>query len=96
MLTVVAIMASGILLGYLVRNIRTIVNAVDKLTIWSIYLLLLLLGVSIGTNETIVKNLPILGVKALLITLGGIFGSVILAWIGYHLWFKSKQKVDEK
>jgi hypothetical protein len=54
--------------------------------------LLFLLGVAIGANEVIVKNLPVLGLKALLITLGGIIGSVMLSWIAYHLWFKPKNK----
>jgi uncharacterized membrane protein YbjE (DUF340 family) len=62
---------------------------------WAIYLLLFLLGVAIGTNEVIVKNLPALGFKALLISLGGVLGSVLVAWLAYRLWFAPKKSDHE-
>ena len=96
MLTVVAIMAFGIAIGYLIRNFKTLVKISDRLTMWSIYLLLFLLGIAIGGNEVIMKNLHFLGLKSLTITLGGIVGSVLLAWLAYHLWFKPKPNSNEK
>lgn len=96
MLTVVAIMAFGIAIGYLIRNFKALVKIADRLTMWSIYLLLFLLGISIGANEVIMKNLHFLGLKSLAITLGGIVGSVLLAWLAYYLWFKPKPNSNEK
>lgn len=96
MLTVVVIMSAGILIGYLIRNSNRIVVANDKLIMWAIYLLLFLLGVAIGVNEIILKNLPLLGVKALIISFGGIVGSVLLAWVGYRVWFKPKKSEHEE
>jgi uncharacterized membrane protein YbjE (DUF340 family) len=96
MLTVVLIMTAGIALGYFIRNRKHIVRISDSLTMWAIYLLLFLLGVAIGTNKTIVKNLPVLGLKALLISIGGIVGSVLLALIVYHLLIKPKQSNNEE
>jgi uncharacterized membrane protein YbjE (DUF340 family) len=92
MFTVVLVMAFGVLVGFAIRNRKKIVKAADKLTMWAIYLLLFLLGLAIGGNEIIVRNLPLLGVKALIISIGGITGSVILAWAVYHLWYKPKTK----
>jgi uncharacterized membrane protein YbjE (DUF340 family) len=66
------------------------------LTMWAIYLLLFLLGIAIGTNEIIVRNLPTLGLKALLISIGGVVGSVLFASIAYHLWIKPKHSDNEK
>jgi uncharacterized membrane protein YbjE (DUF340 family) len=78
-------MCAGIALGYLIRNRKR----------WAIYLLLFLLGIAIGTNEVIVKNLPTLGLKALLISMGGVLGSVLLAWLAYRLWFAPKDTEHE-
>jgi hypothetical protein len=49
-----------------------------------------MLGISIGVNDTIINNLSKLGFSALLIALGGVAGSVAMAWAGYQLWFKKK------
>ena len=95
MLTVIIIMFAGIVLGYIIRNRKLWVRLADKLTMWAIYLLLFLLGITIGTNEVIVKNLPTLGLKALLITMGGVLGSVLLSWLAYKLWFAPKDSEHE-
>jgi uncharacterized membrane protein YbjE (DUF340 family) len=88
-------MAVGIIIGYLIRNYNRWVRLADKLTMWSIYLLLFLLGIAIGANEVIVKNLPALGFKALLISIGGVLGSVLVAWLAYRLWFAPKKSGHE-
>jgi uncharacterized membrane protein YbjE (DUF340 family) len=90
MITVVLVMSAGIILGYIIRNKTAIIKFNDKLVLWAIYILLFVLGAAIGTNETIVKNLPTLGFKALIITLGGVIGSVLLGWFTYTVFFRSK------
>ncbi|RPH34231.1 MAG: DUF340 domain-containing protein [Bacteroidales bacterium] len=91
MITVVSIMVLGIIVGYFIRNRRLLVKINDKLIMWAIYLLLFILGLSIGANEVIMKNLPTLGLKALALTLGGVIGSISLAWLTYVRFFKSKE-----
>jgi len=92
MITVVAIMTAGIVLGYFLRNKTRLIKINDKLITWAIYLLLFILGVGIGANEIIMKSLPTLGLKALAITIGGVVGSIILAWLTYIKFFKSKEQ----
>jgi len=92
MISVVAVMSIGIIFGYLIRGELSLIKINDKLIMWAIYLLLFVLGIAIGTNETIMKSLPTLGLKALAITLGGIFGSVLLAWVTYRVFFKNKEQ----
>lgn len=89
----ILIMLLGIVVGVWLRTKPKLVLLNDRLTTYAIYLLLLLLGISIGSNKTIVSNLPILGVKAFLITLGAVFGSVLLAFVTYRVFFKPKEKV---
>jgi uncharacterized membrane protein YbjE (DUF340 family) len=85
-------MVAGILLGFLLRNKSAYIKIADKATMWAIFLLLFMLGVAIGANQVIIKNLHLLGFKALAIALGGVTGSVVVAWIGYKIWFN---KVEE-
>ena len=91
MIGVVAVMTAGIIIGYLIRKRSFLLKINDKLIMWAIYLLLFILEVAIGTNETIMKSLPTLGLKALAITLRGVAGSILLAWITYIKFFKSKE-----
>lgn len=90
MLTVVLIMMAGVVLGYFLRKRKRLAAINDKLITYAIYLLLLLLGISIGSNRTIVANLPVLGVKALVVTIGAMVGSILLALLTYNIFFKNR------
>ncbi len=93
MIIVVAIMTAGIVLGYLIRRKALLIKINDKLIMWAIYLLLFVLGITIGANEIIMISLPTLGLKALAITVGGILGSIFLAWFTYNRFFKNREKL---
>ena len=68
MFTIIGIMLTGMLLGYLLRSKRlTWIHKVITLLIW---LLLFLLGIDVGGNEAIVKGLHAIGLEALIITAG--------------------------
>ncbi len=90
MLTVVLIMMAGIVLGCFLLTRKRLAAINDKFITYAIYLLLLLLGISIGSNKTIVANLPVLGVKALIVTIGAMVGSILLALLTYKLFFKNR------
>ena len=40
-------------------------------------------GIAVGTNGEIMNNLDTIGLKGLILALGGVSGSVILAWVVY-------------
>ena len=81
MFTIIGLMLTGMLLGYLLRkrDLKKIHQAITLL----IWLLLFILGIEVGGNEQIVKGLHAIGIEAVTLTLGGTLGSVIAAWI---LW----------
>ena len=85
-------MTSGIVAGYLFRNHKWISKPVGETITWAIYLLLFLLGITVGTNETIVNNLDKIGLNALLLTIGAVTGSVLVSWITYTLFFRKDEK----
>lgn len=89
MFTIIGIMLSGIGIGFLLR--RNNLSGIGKVITGLIWLLLFLLGVDVGGNKAIIQGLHTLGLEALLLTIGGILGSVILAWgLWYYLYKRSK------
>ena len=83
MFTIIGLMLTGMLVGYLLRNKDLAwLQALITLFIW---LLLFILGIEVGSNDSIISGLHTIGLEALLLTLGGTLGSVIAAW---SLWRK--------
>jgi uncharacterized membrane protein YbjE (DUF340 family) len=74
LITVLCILV-GIPLGFLFRNNKLVVDNVNRLTMWSIYTLLFMLGVTTGSNETIVTQLSTIGVQAACISACCVLGS---------------------
>jgi|GEM_PF-44398 len=66
MFTVIGIMFCGIAVGYFFRKVE-LLQKIGKPISYTILLLLFLLGISVGANESIVNNLTTLGGQALLI-----------------------------
>lgn len=91
MIIVLVVMLSGILIGFAVNRFPKVIQINDKLISLTIYLLLFLLGISVGLNETIIQNLDKVGLQAVIITLGAISGSVFTLWLLYRYFFKTGQ-----
>jgi uncharacterized membrane protein YbjE (DUF340 family) len=92
MLTVIIIMTSGMVAGYFLRNIKWISKPVGVIITWAIYLLLFLLGISVGTNETIISNIGKIGIQALLLTIGAVSGSIFVSWLTYKYFFRKHEE----
>ena len=90
MFTVIGIMFAGIGVGYPFRETRW-TQKVSPLISYTIFLLLFLLGISVGANEAIVNNLGTLGTQALLIASASTLGSLLAAWGVYHFFFKERR-----
>jgi len=93
MTEILIIMLAGILLGFIFKKRRSLITAADKLAGWSIYLLLFLLGLSIGTNEMIINNFARIGYTSILLTLSGISGSVLFSFIAYKYFFQKNEDI---
>ena len=95
MFTFIATMFVGIGAGYLLRKIQ-VLQKVGITISYTIYLLLFMLGLSVGANRMIIENLPTLGGTAFLMALGTTLGSVIAARIVYQYFFKKKEDNHER
>lgn len=91
MITVLLIMLAGIATGFLLRQKPMVLKISGKLTSIAIYILLFLLGISVGLNKTILNHFDRIGFQAFLITLGAISGSVAVLWIVYRFLFNDTQ-----
>ena len=78
MFTVILVMLSGMLLGRLLRNRR--MAFLPRVVMFLIWVLLFLLGVEVGANPEIIRNLKSLGVEAFVLAVAGTLGSAVLAW----------------
>jgi len=87
MFKVLAITFSGIALGYLLRRMAWLGHLGRSIT-YTIWLLLLFFGLQVGANEQVVNNLGTLGVKALEISVAGVLGSCVVAWILLKSFFR--------
>ena len=90
MITVLLVMLSGIFIGFAVNRFPRLLKINDRLISGVIYVLLFLLGISVGLNKTIIQNLDKIGVQAIIITVGAISGSVFILWLLYKFMFKSE------
>lgn len=88
MIIVLGLMSLGIIIGWIFHSREKFLKLSGLLTNWSIYLLLFLLGLSVGANEKIVANFDKIGLLAISLTLFAVVGSILCAWLVYHLFFK--------
>lgn len=90
MFKVLALMILGIGVGYIFRKRN--LSFISRLITLLIWILLFVLGLEVGSNPQIVSNLGKLGLDALVITVGALLGSIILAAL---LWkFVNKKKAQ--
>ena len=72
---------------YVLRN-WSILQKTEKTISLTIFLLLFILGVSIGSNSLIVNNLGKFGWQAIVLALSGVLGSLIAARLVLQLFFR--------
>lgn len=80
---------AGIPIGLLLRNKQSFVHIIGILTTWSVYLLLFVLGLSLGGNDEVFARIPTLGLRSLIVTIFAILGSIICANLVGRLLLKS-------
>lgn len=94
MFIIIGIMLTGMLTGYLLRNKR--IHWIHKVITILIWLLLFLLGLDVGSNETIINGLHSIGIEAAIITLGAVTGSTLFAWALWYLIYERHKKAIRK
>lgn len=83
-------MSLGIIIGWIFHSRKKFLKLTGYLTNWAIYLLLFLLGISVGANEKIIANFDKIGFQAISLTLFAVGGSILFSWAVYHIFFRKK------
>ena len=90
MFTIIGLMLTGMLLGFLLRKQK--LSGIHKVITVLIWLLLFLLGIDVGGNQKIINGLHTIGLEAIVITLAAVLGSVTAAWaLWYVLYNRNKE-----
>ncbi len=75
----------AVVVGFMFARLNLIPKAsnkmVGKLGNLALIVLLFSMGLGLGANPELINSLPSLGLKALVLSLGAILGSVLLVWI---------------
>ena len=90
MVIILLLMLAGIIVGISFGKYPLTLRINDKLLTVAIYFLLLLLGISVGSNEKIINNLYTIGIQSVIITISAIGGSILSCWIIYKAFFHLK------
>lgn len=95
MFIIIGIMLTGMIIGYLLRNQK--LSRIHQGITLLIWLLLFLLGIDVGGNETIIKGLHTIGIEAAIITLAAVIGSVLAAWgLWYLLYIRPNGTINKE
>jgi uncharacterized membrane protein YbjE (DUF340 family) len=91
MITVLFSLTIGLLSGFFLRNRLQLLKAADKLAAWAVLWLIFFLGVSVGANEVVLANLGRLGLQALVLSTGALFGSILICHLVTTFFFQLSQ-----
>jgi uncharacterized membrane protein YbjE (DUF340 family) len=87
MFTVIIIMTIGIVIGAAFHKRTAFIQGAERVITYAIWLLLFLLGVSVGANKLIMSNIGTLGIQALLLSFSAMAGSIVLSYFLFAYFF---------
>lgn len=92
MIIVLLLMTLGIFIGWFLHKQKRFIKITSEITNWAIYLLLFLLGLSVGTNDKILNNFDEIGYQSIIITVFAVTGSVLVSWLCFTIFFKKDER----
>ena len=97
MFIILLLLAGGIGIGYLMRRIHFLQH-IDKSISFTIYALLFLFGIHIGSDQKLIDSFHTLGLQAFVISFAGIIGSLLVTYIAFRVWKKrgGEKRSDEE
>ena len=95
MVTIVllALMIGGGAIGYFFRERKKLITGAGRFITYVVYVLLLVMGLSVGINDELFRDLPRVGLQSLVITIFALAGSIFFAWLFGKFLIRPIQKV---
>lgn len=94
MFKVLILLFIGIGVGYMLRHMPML-HKVEKTTSLTIFFMLFVFGLTIGSNDELVSSLGRFGYQAFVLAVAGICGSLLASYLAYRFIFKKGGR-DEK
>jgi len=88
MLLAIFVIVAGIAAGFLLKDKENILGVFEKASSVTIYFLLFLMGLAVGTNSTVLTSFPKVGKIAIILTFGALSGSILFSCIIDRLFFR--------
>jgi len=92
MISILAVLSAGILIGFFLVGRPIWHKRNNNLMNLAIYVLLFLLGISVGTNQEVIGNLGKIGYESVAIAVASIAGSVLISTFLFKLLFRKNAK----
>lgn len=87
---------TALIMGFLMGRLDIISTRIRKYSgkvgTGALLVLLFAMGVTMGANHEVISNLSSLGLKALLMAMGTIIGSVLAVWAAVQLTARNREK----
>lgn len=90
---ILLILAVSVFVGWFLRRVK-VIGRLETTATWTVWLLIFVFGISLGSNEAIVNDFARFGFSAACVALAGVVGSVLAAWCVSH--YVDKGKKDER
>ena len=91
MFSIISTMLAGVVIGHFLHSGK-LLGRIEKSTSLTIFVLLFVLGLSIGSNRVIVENLGRFGWQAAILATLSLSGSILAARIVFQLFFKKREE----
>lgn len=88
MFTSIYVLVAGIPFGYLFRRSSQTVYWTDRLLTFSVWVLLFLLGLGLGADAGLMREIQVIGLQALCVTFFAVLGSLIFAYLVAKFFYK--------
>lgn len=85
-----SILFVGSIIGFLFRKVR-VFKKLDKSISYTIWVMLFVFGISIGSNKSLMSSVGDLGFQAFIMAACGVLGSVLAALLAYRFLFNRKK-----
>ena len=97
MVTIVllALMIGGGAIGYFFRERKKLITGAGRFITYVVYVLLLVMGLSVGINDELFRDLPRVGLQSLVITIFALAGSIFFAWLVGEFLVRPVPKVKD-
>lgn len=93
-IAIVVLIVAGIVAGALLRRQPRVVRLADHIALAAVFVLLFLLGLDMGSREDVITDLGSVGLRAGLIALAAMVGSLAATSVVWVLFFRRSRHVD--